>query len=145
MMDDNGSEYRHATFGEEMEGRKIISTWIARDDENERIHFVTDDGHFVMTHIQDCCESVEIKEIDNDLNKLVGATIVEASVESNEGDVPNDYGTFTWTFYKLATNRGDYFTISWYGESNGYYSEDADFIELNQATSTNEIAKAKGE
>lgn len=100
---------------------------VTRDyDGGDYIIFTTSDGHrFVMHHEQDCCESVEIKDITGDLTSLIGAPLVMAEEVSNRDDT--EYGTETWTFYKFATNNG-YITISWLGESNGFYSESVEIV-----------------
>jgi len=100
--------------------------------EGDAILFTTEDGtRYMMFHEQDCCEEVIIKDITGDLDRLVGKTLVMAEVVSNEAE-KTVYGSQTWTFYKFATADG-YVTISWLGESNGYYSETVQFIKVEEA------------
>jgi hypothetical protein len=53
-------------------------------------------------------------------NPLLLALEAEEPAQDNECD---DVGV--WTFYNFATVKG-YVTVSWLGESNGYYSMSVD-------------------
>jgi hypothetical protein len=103
------------------------------NEDNRSLKFETIDGEkYEMYHAQECCEDVIIEDIDGDLNDLIGNPILQAeeatgTVELNE----NIYGNGTWTFYKFATIKG-YVTIRWLGESNGYYSESVDFVQITK-------------
>jgi hypothetical protein len=102
--------------------------------EDDEIYFVTSDEEtYRMWHYQDCCEDVTIEDIIGDLDDLIGSPITLAEeVTSNENPLNEEWDeSFTWTFYKFATNKG-YVTIRWYGTSNGYYSESVDFAKIKE-------------
>ena len=99
----------------------------------DNITFRCDDGTiFNMFHEQDCCENVTVDDICGALVDILGSPIIMADESTSYENPKSDYdNSFTWTFYKLATIKG-YVTIKWYGESNGYYSEDVSFFESNE-------------
>ena len=118
----------------ELIGKTILSIHgLDKDSDVVTIH--TDDGKlYQMYHPQDCCESVSIESVCGDVDDLLGSLVITAE-ERTSGENPEgvkiDYqGSFTWTFYELATNKGSV-TIRWYGESNGYYSESVSFEEVS--------------
>lgn len=104
---------------------KILSE-IAVGDES--IYFTTiDQKKYVMQHNQCCCEIVHVEEISGiPIHDLIGDPILMAEVRTNHIDA--DFGDQQWTFYELATVKGNV-TIRWYGASNGYYSIDVAFEE----------------
>ena len=96
--------------------------------DNEEMYFYTDENEvYKMFHLQDCCEGVFIEDIVGDLNDLIGEPLIQAEEVSEVGET--EWGTMTWTFYKLSTINGSV-TLRWLGESNGYYSESVDFVKI---------------
>ena len=107
---------------EDMKGKTFINIEITED--KERIYFETDSNElFLMYHEQDCCEEVYLEDICGDIDNLLNAPIEFAECTQNHSEDNDCDISSTWTFYKLATNKG-YVTLRWYGESNGYYSEE---------------------
>jgi len=99
----------------------------------EELVFTLSTGEkYKLYHRQDCCEIVTIEDIEGNLSDLVGMPILMAEIATNQNEnppgvpAPEYQDSFTWTFYRLATVKG-YVTIRWYGESNGYYSEEVDW------------------
>lgn len=89
---------------------------------NELILTGEDGVRYRFYHDQDCCETVEINDINGDIQSLVGSPITLAEVATKKGDSDDNIDSSTWTFYRFATAKG-YVDVRWFGTSNGYYSE----------------------
>lgn len=98
------------------------------DGRGDYIEFASVDGRkWEMYHGQDCCESVDIEDIDGELSDLEGTPISFAYESSMAYPGASESGT--WTFYRIGTNKGTV-VIRWLGQSNGYYSEGVYFGEV---------------
>lgn len=107
---------------------------VEQHENSEVVFRATDGTSYRLFHMQDCCESVTIDDVCGEWSSLVGSPILMA--EEVSGEIPSMHmkGKYypeseTWTFYKFATVKG-YVTMRWYGESNGYYSESVNFVQL---------------
>ena len=109
---------------------KTITAIIGMEQGEDSVVFTCDDGsEYTMYHEQDCCESVQINDVEGDASDLIGSPIVVAEEFSSDDQPapPGEYDeSYTWTFYRLATAKG-FVVLRWLGESNGYYSESVDF------------------
>lgn len=99
---------------------------------SELVVFVDEDGRsWAMHHVRDCCENVRVEDVTGRVEDLIGSPILMAEERTSHVDSSDIYAdSATWTFYDLATVKG-YVQIRWLGESNGYYSEAVDFVELS--------------
>jgi hypothetical protein len=91
---------------------------------SDEIIFTFEDGRVAkLYHRQQCCEAVFVEDICGDVEDITGSMVCHAEkVQNHEYNNRSE----TWTFFKISTIKGGV-TIRWYGSSNGYYSEDADF------------------
>lgn len=104
-------------------------TLVRIDATDETIYFETKDDVYKMYHEQECCERVAVDDIVGDFDDILNSNITMADESSNQYDTSECGDSVTWTFYRLATVKG-YVNITWKGESNGYYSEEVDFIKI---------------
>lgn len=98
------------------------------------IKLTTSDGdRFQLWHSQDCCETVDVDDVNGDVADLIGLPLTlaeESTSNTNPEGVQIEYqDSFTWTFYRLGTTKG-VVVLRWYGASNGYYSESVNFEKL---------------
>ncbi len=112
----------------------VGKTFVSINVRDEFIDFLTDKKEkYQMYHEQDCCETVYVDDICGNIVDLLESPILKAEERTsndNRKEGQEYYeDSFTWTFYEIATIKGSV-TIKWYGESNGYYSEEVSIAKL---------------
>lgn len=123
-------EYEDSKF-EELKGEIISSIEGLTVGSEEAIFTLKSGKRARLVYHRDCCASCSIEDICGDPADLTGTPILLAELVTSEEKPAGvkteelDYSN-TWSFYKLSTIKGSV-TIRWYGSSNGYYSEEADF------------------
>lgn len=136
-LDEHGREVEATSIREEVARKdeqlvfgnlkgKVLREVSVNKDRDELIFVTVTGDKYKLYHQQDCCESVNITDINGDLNNLIGSPILMAEESVSSPNPQPAYESETWTFYKLATVKG-YVDIRWVGNSNGYYSESVDF------------------
>lgn len=113
-----------------LNGKRLIRTQL-EIGKDEVIFECADGESFMLYHYQSCCECVGLAELHGDIADLQGALIISA--EEVQGDEPTGYTyyeSYTWTFYKIQTNKGAV-TLRFLGQSNGYYSESMSFCRVS--------------
>ena len=113
---------------EDLIGKTLVKIEVLKDYEDMIRFWYSDKSYYEMRHDQDCCESVDIKEIVGNLDDLLNSPILIAYESSNGSEVGEYDDTETWTFYNLSTVNGSV-NISWL---NGYYSESVNFYNISQ-------------
>lgn len=118
----------------------IGKTVTAVSIDGDTVHIHANDGEteykFVITHFQDCCESVNLEESYN-ADKMVGRKIIDVHELVTSGS--GEYGeSYTITKYIFDYSGGDPYSydggtamLTWHGHSNGYYGEGVSFIECD--------------
>jgi len=102
-----------------------IPTNIHQDDETISITFL-DGSYAEWYHEQDCCESVEIEDVNGDWNDLIGSSLIVCDERISHKSDEINFDSNTWTFYTFRSNKGSV-DVRWHGSSNGYYSESVNF------------------
>ena len=111
---------------EDLKGKVLKSIEINKD-KTEILFKDSCDNKYLMFQKPECCEVSGLLDIFGDLDILINYPIITTEYAVKNGDT--GFGTFTWSFYELATNKG-HVTIRWYGVSTGNYSERVSFIKL---------------
>lgn len=113
----------------EMCGKTLVAV-TGMEKGSEQVTFDCADGsQYILEHIEDCCESVQVEDVTGNCDDLIGSPLTMSEEVTNADDPgkPSEWAeSWTWTFYKFATVKG-YVTLRWLGESNGYYGETAAF------------------
>lgn len=112
---------------------KTIKEIKGLEKESDEVRVITDDDNeYLFYHQRDCCEHVALNDFEISSESLVGGLItLSEQLKNVEDPIIELSESYTWTFYKIETDKGGLW-MRWLGESNGYYSEEVDFVWVNK-------------
>jgi hypothetical protein len=110
-------------------GQEIVDIFV-NHDKSEILLVNKWGGQCKLFHDYCCCEHFEFLDLDVDelYQTLYHKPITQVELVTKEKDDTKDdpqYGSGTWSYFKLSTNNGTV-TLRGYGSSNGFYSEEPD-------------------
>ena len=106
-------------------GKRISSVSGGKPGDDTFMIEFSDGFSLELYHEQNCCEHVSIDDVNGNIDDMIGDVLLRCECASNVNfSARNKYDeSYTWTFYRFATQRAGYIDMKWYGTSNGYYSE----------------------
>ena len=107
-----------------VKSKTIVEVVGLKKQEESVVLKLNDKSELEFYHEYSCCENVWLEDFEFSGKSIIGAKILDVILVSEKQD-DTEWGTMTWTFYKIQTDKGELF-MRWCGESNGYYSEDVD-------------------
>ena len=107
-----------------VKGKTIVEVVGLKKQEESVVLKLDYNSELEFYHEYSCCEDFWLEDFEFSGKSIIGAKILDVILVSENQDV-TEWGTMTWTFYKVQTDKGELF-MRWCGESNGYYSEDVD-------------------
>ena len=116
----------------DLTGKTVANIDIDQDRDEMQIT-CTDGTKYLFHHIQDCCESVNIVDVNGDPKALVGYKLI--MIEESDDFLLDEYSSYiydescTATEFVFHTSK-DSLAVRWIGCSNGYYSEEVDISDL---------------
>ena len=118
----------------ELIGKTVTNVAVDGDD----VRISATDGekeyNYIITHIQDCCETVNLVKTDN-VYDMLNHKIIDVVENYNQemDDRTEENYTASKYIFLFRKNDGDTgaATLVWHGHSNGYYSEIASFFECD--------------
>lgn len=127
---------KHVDFSV-LKGKVIVEISGMEKDSEEILIKCSDGTVYKMYHEQDYSENVWLEDVSGEVSNLLNTPILGADLTTDTQEVA-DWSSRTYSYYHLKTLKG-YVDLRWLGESNGYYSEEVDFVEIQQ--SNNQVEK----
>ena len=103
------------------------------DIDDDSFYLECGDNTYRAYHMHDCCENVSVYDSNITSCGCLGGTKIRSIHFEESGAWPDDVEqnqyveSFTWTTLTINTSCGKKLIVRFFGESNGYYSENVYF------------------